>query len=335
MSERFSHIPSSVEKFNNTFARFRQNGKLPKVDLSPPPVVVLRAESEPVHSPTLSIDSAIKIKNYLEGNREVEGMYEEIFTEVAHHVPSVIEDFEELGIDDDLFDERLSGTKHGVKVEWTTSKRVDKLSEGFYDPHERKISLSYPYPRYIDRILALGLNGRIHDSLLAYGHEFAHDLQYRKGIKSGPFGVPKIKKLDTELIEAQAYLISHAHLPNGQIFHHIKNSTTHDGKLSYSGYDDQKLKAALESFRVLNVLNVPQPEIADLVRNPGQWMGFYEEFSNIFDRVTLEKRKANRSQDPPELMEKMYLNSRSNDQEKIKTIVYDELKYFLGEKLVA
>jgi hypothetical protein len=284
--------------------------------------------------PVIDTRSVYKIKKHLEGSSELPDIHHHVLTRVSQEVPSLIEDFEEMGVDQHLFDEDLSGKKNGVTVRWEDAEIIKKCDGGMYFPNTRTITLSYRQPSYTERILSLGIKGKLHNSILIYGHEFAHDLQYKVSPKNGPFAEERSPNLPTELMEAQAYLVSHSDLNKSQLFNHISKAKDNQGQPIYPKMDYTKLNSSLESFRLLNVWGVPQPEIARLVNNPGSWNEIFEDFSNIFDKILLEKRKS-KTTDHSASLEDRALSSLKQDQEVVRRIVYRELKELVGENVLS
>jgi len=305
--------------------------KQPK-DVIPSPSEVFNVQDHELS--VIDVRSVHKIKNYLEGSRELADIHHKVLTKVAQYVPALIEDFEEMGVDQSLFDEDLSGKKNGVTVRWEDTETTKKCDGGYYFPETRTITLSYRQPTYTERIFSLGLKGKLHNSLLIYGHEFAHDLQYKVSPKGGPFAEERSPNLPTELMEAQAYLVSHPDSNNDRLFNHITKAKDKAGQPIYPSINHRKLRSSIESFRILNTLGVPQPEIARLVNTPGNWNEIFEDFSNIFDKVMLEKRKSKTPDQMATSLEERALSSLKKDQVVVRRIVYRELKGLIGEQFL-
>lgn len=287
-------------------------------------------------------ESALKIRRHLEGSRELPYIYEELLTQAAADVPALVENFEELGIYDHLFDEDLSGKKNGVAVSWNSQMIPKNCGGGTYLPVLRKVLISYPQPSYVDRILSLATRGMHHKSLRTYAHEFAHDMQFRMKPKDGPFDWNKQSELPTELIEAQAYLVSDPHLSIRRLYEHILDAKYENGRRIYPRVNPQKLLQSLESFAILNACGVTQSEIAKLVNNPGRWIsrvvkinGYWSEpqynYTNIYDKVEKEMKKSNLT--PSELLTQAD-EIRQDDEDLVRSIVCEGLTKIVGEHVV-
>ncbi len=272
-----------------------------------------------------------RIKDRLRGSKEIPDFHHEVLTRVAAEVPSIIEDFEELGIDRDLFDEDLSGKKHGVEVEWESPIARKQCDGASYFPHSRKIGLTHSQPDFLDRVLSIAATGRMHISLLHYAHEFTHDLQYR-GISVAEATVPpQLPQLSTELKEAQAYLVSNSNLSIRELRDHIVYAKGKDGYEAYPGIEPQKLQSNLKLFKLLNALNVSQPEIARLVQNPGPWDDSKHSHIHIFQKSKDSMRALGLTPAEIELRSDLL---RTWNEARARNVVYQELKGLVGEAVL-
>jgi hypothetical protein len=281
--------------------------------------------------PVVNGEAISRIKDRLRGSKEIPDFHHKVLTRVAAEVPSIIEDFEELGIERDLFDEDLSGKKHGVDVEWESPAARQRCDGASYFPHSRKIELTHSQPDFLDRVLSIGTTGRMHISLLHYGHEFTHDLQYRGLPLSDATVPPKLPQLPTELKEAQAYLVSDSHLSIRELRDHIVYGKGKDGYEAYPGVEPLKLQSNLKLFKLLNAFGVSQPEIARLVRNPGPWDDSKHSYLHILQKSRDSMRGLDLTPGEIELRSDLL---RTWNEARAKNVVYQELKGLVGEAVL-
>jgi len=332
-----------VEQFTNSNGIFEHFRRKNSVLLAPQETEIFRDEVVTPHrSPILSKESMRGIRKYLKDSKELPFIHESILSRTAMSVPSLVEDFVELGIYEDLIDADLSGKRHGVWVEWNSAGLASKCSGGVYYYDVPKISLSFPQPDFLERTFSLATKGRVHTSLLILGHEFTHRLQHLKFMQLKSKNPKRELGTTTELREAQAYLVSDPELSMDEIFNKIRHSKYKNGEYVYPGIDEQKLRNNIESFKLLNSLGTDQKEIAELVANPGKWIsrsygksGVWSEpvngYINIIDRIEELKRKTKLTNEEIIAHDLVY---SAFDREKVKGITFNHLRDLLGENLV-
>lgn len=243
-------------------------------------------------APILTPEQEERVMELLSGSQETAYFYEETFTQITSTVSSLIEDFEELGIDRCLFEKNPTGRIRGVKVEWSPL-HVDSLEfGGSYYPKDRKIAIFDSIPTAAERVIRVARSGAIHPVFLTLAHEFSHDLQYNIPLVSNSEAtMPLANDLQLDAAEAQSYLISNYFLDNDEICDLVLGSEDVNEGRHYPSLSLEAVVSTVESFSILNALGISQRSIAEFVRDPGDWDESSCSYTNIHTVVTSELEK--------------------------------------------
>jgi hypothetical protein len=274
--------------------------------------------------PTLTHPKSAEYTRILEETDETAAMYEEALLEIDANAPSVIDDFEELGVDDALDNPNLSGSMYGIVASWEQEYVRDRDAHGLYIPYGRQVLIAGEQPSLAERLIAFGTRGYPDRRMLTYLHEVAHDRQYYFK-EDGK--IQRISSAPTELKEGQAWLLSKPGFSTDNIATSILSARRRDGTLAYPDANPTKLVSVLNAFKLFNALELSQTDITRLVRNPGEWDESRKSYTNVF---ALTKKLVTMAGLPPQeiLMRGDLL--RSIDEAKARVITTDILSHELG-----
>lgn len=197
-------------------------------------------------------------------------------------IAAAVKNAEQNGTVDDIFDEiglrilqetsfliagqqvsvtySVLGLDTSVRVIWGHTVIENGKEVGGRYIHEKKlIEIALPYPTSSERIQSLAGFGKVTASDEIFIHEQTHAIQFH-----GASG-----RIHPELIEAQAYRTGQDTLAEFTHKNLVKYVTFFE---PYSHLDERKFQSAVWFVDRFNALGISQDELADFVRNPGQWI---------------------------------------------------------------
>lgn len=287
-------------------------------------------------------DPEVEIREFLEDNDYASRVYRDVLSTAAAKVPSLTRVFKEIGIYPDIHDENMSSLRHGVIVKWQQEFRGQSCVGGRYYPGSRVIKIKYPQPTHQDRLVSLATTGDHHPSLRLLAHEFVHDMQYRHDKSKRFYRMhPRSVGMQTELKEAQAYLVSYPNLTLEAITRIVVEAEDDMGSRIYPDVNPYTLSRALESFAFLSACGVTQDDMARLVAHPGKWGSFStkvdgvrtsseDNFKNIFKALTYFRERSPYS--VQEVLDRLQAK-RLREVHEVKRVASNELAWIMGKNI--